>query len=49
MRILHQGEGGYHMGAAPGAGCTHHHGDGDHDHAHEGGDIQYHGGHKEEP
>ena len=37
------------MGAAPGAGCTHDHGDGDHDHAHEGGDIQYHGGHKEEP
>jgi solute carrier family 30 (zinc transporter), member 2 len=36
------------MGAAPGQGCTHDHGDGEHGHAHEGGDIQYHGGHKEE-
>jgi len=54
MRILHQGEGGYHMGAAPGAGCTHDHGDGGHDHghdhgahghSHEGGDQELEGGH----
>lgn len=57
MRILHQGEGGYHMGAKAGAGCTHDHGDGGHDHdhgdgghghSHEGGDTDhynYHGGH----
>lgn len=29
MRILHQGEGGYHMG---GGSCSHDHGDGGHDH-----------------
>jgi len=35
MKILHQGEGGYHMGAKAGAGCTHDHGE--EGHAHEGG------------
>ena len=37
------------MGAAPGQGCTHDHGDGEHGHHHEGGDndYQYHGGHGE--
>jgi zinc transporter 2 len=38
MRILHQGEGGYHMG---GGSCSHDHGDGgghDHDHGHSHGD-----------
>lgn len=42
MRILHQGEGGYHMG---GGSCSHDHGDGeghDHDHAHEGGEEHGH-------
>lgn len=44
MRILHQGEGGYHMGAAPGAGCTHDHGDGGHDHGHGHGHGHSHEG-----
>jgi len=45
MKILHQGEGGYHMGGK----CTHDHGDGGHDHdhghghSHEGGEPDGHG------
>ena len=34
MKILHQGEGGYHMG---GGSCSHDHGDGGHDHDHGAG------------
>jgi zinc transporter 2 len=41
MKILHQGEGGYHMGAKAGAGCTHDHGE--EGHAHEGGHAHVHG------
>jgi zinc transporter 2 len=37
MKILHQGEGGYHMG---GGGCSHDHGDGEH--KHEGGEKHEH-------
>ena len=45
MRILHQGEGGYHMGAAPGKGCTHDHGDGEHGHDHGEHGHSHEGGH----
>lgn len=41
MKILHQGEGGYHMGAKAGAGCTHDHGE--EGHTHEGGHGHAHG------
>jgi len=49
MKILHQGEGGYHMGAKAGSGCTHDHGDGDHHHEGGHGHSHDHGhGHEEE-
>jgi len=45
MKILHQGEGGYHMG---GGKCDHDHGDGGHDHDHGHDHGHSHGEEKDE-